>query len=168
MLTPGLLQMGEFESSFVDTEPGNEGDEEDNATVQEPTLPAPPPSKFRELPMRVQFLYLLPVLQRVVKGEYGPAQIRHESFMKGGRKRSALSATAGAKGNLTQLEVERLLRHIVHFAVEESVGEPQEHEKADPMDVDAVNGHDEPVGEQTSTVLLATSDETKDQDDQNS
>lgn len=62
---------------------------------------------FRRSPITEQLRYVYPFLCRIIRAEYEPLLDRHEAFMKGGKSRESLAATAG-KGHLSDNEAKKV------------------------------------------------------------
>lgn len=65
--------------------------------------------------MDQQFVYIIPILERIIGNQYPPAAERHALFLRGGKSRYQLSQSAGAHGTLFKLEVDKLLTCIIHW-----------------------------------------------------
>ncbi|THH08324.1 hypothetical protein EW145_g2783 [Phellinidium pouzarii] len=112
----GTCQLGKFDS--VESLHDKDGEDDLNQEflskasgpflVHEPTLPAPPPEEFCELPMLEQSAYIFPILTDILKNTYKPAEQRNLHFFKGGRQRVMLSESVHPKGTLTPQEYDTL------------------------------------------------------------
>lgn len=99
--------------------------------------------------MEDQFVYIIPILERIIGNRYLPAAERHAMFLRGGKSRSTLSQSAGAHGTLFKLEVDKLLACILHWlrlgghcgspaaSTHPSIPADNQH---DPVPLGAVNG----------------------------
>ncbi|KLO07330.1 hypothetical protein SCHPADRAFT_653409 [Schizopora paradoxa] len=115
----------------------------------EPSHPVPDDDIFYTLPMDQQFVYTIPILERIIGNQYPPAEDRHALFLRGGKSRHQLSQSAGAHGTMFKLEVDKLLTCIIHwlrlgghFGSTETSIPPSiaEDNQPDPMPLDATNG----------------------------
>ena len=111
-----LLKIGKF-VSVVNESDNSDDEEEEQESLFSNIPPIPPRKSYMDLSINEQFLYLLPILDVVMRGEYPPSNGRHRIFMKDGRGRSALSKSAGAKGDLSSREVDRLLKCLIRYAI---------------------------------------------------
>lgn len=83
-----------------------------DVVIPDPTLPTPSRSELYDLPMLNQVAYVVPVLSCIIDDKYGPAKAHNKDYLKGGRRREALTKQAPPKGELTRQEYEEL-GHIV-------------------------------------------------------
>ncbi|KAE9409625.1 hypothetical protein BT96DRAFT_984682 [Gymnopus androsaceus JB14] len=124
----GTCEMGKFESQHVDIDnPDEDADAPQNTqTVDIPRSPSPVPlsslsSDFGDLPIRVQLGYMKPVLLAILNAQYPPAKARHDSFMKGGKARTGLGASAGLRGTIPPRDIEKLQKHLCDWCLRDEV-----------------------------------------------
>ncbi|KAI0647452.1 hypothetical protein C8Q79DRAFT_628337 [Trametes meyenii] len=104
--------------SDVDDEDGEEDfnrpfAEEDEAVLRAPSplpcLPAPPPEEFEyDLTISEQFEYVKPVLAAMLEGEYLPAKMQHDNFMRGAGARQKVLDTVPVRGSLSARDKEEV------------------------------------------------------------
>lgn len=119
------MQLGPYESvesrhgddTVEDTRIGLSAVSTDDFTIPDPKLPAPPRIEFCDLPMLEQAAYTIPILQSIIDDRYQPAKTLNDEFLKGGRRREALTKQAPPKGELTRHEYEELGQIVMTWAL---------------------------------------------------
>ncbi|KAJ3744772.1 hypothetical protein DFH05DRAFT_1419024 [Lentinula detonsa] len=126
----GTCEMGKFSSDYLDNP---EDDAEDLAqlshstTLSRSSSPVPLSSiscTFVDLPIRAQLAYVKPVLRAILNEKYAPAKDRHDSFMKGGKARAGLGASAGLRGTIPPRDVDRLQEHLSNWCFQDEIKAP--------------------------------------------
>ncbi|KAJ3875103.1 hypothetical protein F5051DRAFT_71081 [Lentinula edodes] len=134
----GTCEMGKFASDHLDN--GDDGDEDDPANISRdsnnhssdtgilPPSPSPSPvpfpslsCAFNNLSIRAQLAYIKPVLLAILNENYAPAKGRHDSFMKGGKARAGLGASAGLRGTIPPRDVDKLQKHLCDWCLRDEV-----------------------------------------------
>ncbi|KAJ3787458.1 hypothetical protein GGU10DRAFT_385855 [Lentinula aff. detonsa] len=123
----GTCEMGKFSSDYLDNP---EDDAEDLAqlshstTLSRSSSPVPLSSiscTFVDLPIRAQLAYVKPVLRAILNEKYAPVKDRHTSFMKGGKARVGLGASAGLRGTIPPRDVDKLQEHLYNWCFQDEI-----------------------------------------------
>ncbi|KAG9051179.1 hypothetical protein FS837_011294 [Tulasnella sp. UAMH 9824] len=96
---------------------------EDGRKSPLPRSPSPQPrelppteSEFEDYTFREQVACIRPVLNKIICGEYPPAQARHDAFISGGRQRQQLSQRI-VTGDLSTSQLDTILHEIRRWAL---------------------------------------------------
>lgn len=96
---------------------------EDGRKSPLPRSPSPQPrdappteSEFEDYTFREQVACIRPVLNKIICGEYPPAQARHDAFISGGRQRQQLSQGI-VTGDLSTSQLDTVLHEIRRWAL---------------------------------------------------
>lgn len=84
-----------------------------------PTPLDPPPSTedFEDLTIREELAYVKPILSAIMTSSYSPARERHNGYLKGGKARQRLVASAAARGAISVRDVDALDAYIRRWAM---------------------------------------------------
>ncbi|KAJ3999164.1 hypothetical protein F5050DRAFT_1805302 [Lentinula boryana] len=155
----GTCEMGNFSSDYPDN-PEDDAEDlaqlSDSTTLSRSSSPVPLPSlscTFNDLPIRAQLAYLKPVLQAILNGKYAPAKDRHDSFMKGGKARAGLGASAGLRGTIPPRDVDKLQEHLSNWCFQDEIKAPDFLDNA--VSLDGSIPH--PLGHVENAALLSKS-----------
>ncbi|KZP10877.1 hypothetical protein FIBSPDRAFT_1051088 [Athelia psychrophila] len=111
-------QLGDFVSENPEVEADTEHDLQlDRGPSPTPLDPPPSTEDFERLTIREELAYVKPILSAILMNSYVPARERHNGYLKGGKARSTLAASAGARGTISVREVEALDGYIRRWAV---------------------------------------------------
>ncbi|KIK57727.1 hypothetical protein GYMLUDRAFT_45897 [Collybiopsis luxurians FD-317 M1] len=117
-------QMGQFESHYVDNPDEDDDDNSSHTITARSPSPVPLssfPGNFTDLSIRAQFGYIKPVLFAILNDQYQPAKVRHDSFIKGGKARAGLGASAGLRGTIPPREIDQLQKHLSDWCLRDEV-----------------------------------------------
>lgn len=150
------MQLGQFHSSFSEVQ--NDTDDEDAPPPPRspsPVIEDPSPSSrdFSALNIRLQFQYTKEVLKAILVNEYGPTQLRHSQFVKGGRSREFVVKNSASRGKMNPNEVDLLLGFIKGWCLRDEVRVAQDLDTNTDANVNASttegDSHDELVNDKT-------------------
>ncbi|KAF9075199.1 hypothetical protein BDP27DRAFT_1315668 [Rhodocollybia butyracea] len=121
----GTCQVGKFDSQYADNPPDADEDVSDSTQTATSPSPVPVPSlsyAFGDLSIRAQLGYIKPVLIAILNESYPPAKGRHDSFMKGGKARAGLGASAGMRGTIPPQDIDRLQKYLCDWCLRHEIG----------------------------------------------
>ncbi|KAJ7154260.1 hypothetical protein C8R46DRAFT_448088 [Mycena filopes] len=113
----GTCVVGKFESSFQEVVKDLDVDERPRGPSPEPRDPPPGPAAFCDLSVREQFVYAKPVLQAILRDEYGPARALHARYMAGGTERKKVAEEAPKRGRMDPRDVEEFQRCLTAWCL---------------------------------------------------
>ncbi|KAJ7137846.1 hypothetical protein C8R44DRAFT_766341 [Mycena epipterygia] len=115
----GTCQLGVFVSSFKEVV--NDDDEPDapadHRLSPEPRDPPPSGDAFCELSIHEQFVYTKPVMQAILREEYGPARETHKLFIGGKKGRQSVAKDAGERGMMDPRDVTQFLKCLKEWCM---------------------------------------------------